>query len=194
MFSHLSHQCDICFQPSSPFSIMRILPVTPIIALSGTATPTHVRTPGATISVCRHCLQAYSNLEPCTDPASSPALPDASASLETPNLSNSQELPASSASLQTSNALEIPDSPASLDTPDAPSQPISESGTHLAVSEPLSPNFLSLHDTVIKHRIPVSFASFVRMISFSISHEIRIRSPPLIIQHYPLLQKHLLPV
>jgi hypothetical protein len=86
MFSSSSHQCDICFQPYSPFFIMRILPVTPIIALSGTATPIHVRTPGATISVCRYCLQAYSNLEPCIDPAntpSSPALPDASEALET---------------------------------------------------------------------------------------------------------------
>jgi hypothetical protein len=72
-------------------------------------------------------------------------------------------LPSPYASLETSNSPEMPDSPASLDTPDAPllspSLPISASGTRLAVSEPLSTNPFSLHDTVIKHMSPVSLGT-----------------------------------
>ncbi len=65
-------QCDICFQPYGPFFTIRILPVTPVISLSGTATPIHVRIPGARKIICHHCRQSYSNIEPWTEPEISP--------------------------------------------------------------------------------------------------------------------------
>jgi hypothetical protein len=120
------YQCDICFQAYSPFSIMRVLPVTPITTLSGTATPIHVRTAGAKISVCRYCCQAYSNLEPCIDSDSSLAIPGSSDPLEAPH---------------------SPYIPDSLETPDAPSlspsQPVHESDTRLVEIEPLPSHALT---------------------------------------------------
>ena len=72
MASTQSQQCDICFQPYSPFYTIRILPVTPVISLSGTATPIHARIPGARKIICHHCHQSYSNIEPWTEPEMPP--------------------------------------------------------------------------------------------------------------------------
>jgi hypothetical protein len=45
-----SYQCDICFQPSTPFSFMRVLPVTGIATLD-IITHRHVHTSGAIIAI-----------------------------------------------------------------------------------------------------------------------------------------------
>jgi hypothetical protein len=60
-------KCDICFQPVGPFYTVRILPATPIITLSGTATPIHARIPGTQKIVCHTCRHSYSNIEPWTE-------------------------------------------------------------------------------------------------------------------------------
>ncbi len=74
MLHNQPQQCDICFQSFGPFSIVRILPVTPVITLSGTATPIHARTPGAKKCICHHCRQSYSNIEPWTESDETPLL------------------------------------------------------------------------------------------------------------------------
>ncbi len=60
------YQCDICFHSFTPFFIMPVLLVTPIITLSSIATSTHVRTTGANIALCRHYLQYYSYIGSAT--------------------------------------------------------------------------------------------------------------------------------
>jgi hypothetical protein len=213
MSDQFPHQCDICFQPYSPFSTMRVLPVTPIIALSGTATPTHVRIPDAKISVCRYCLQSFSNLEPWTDTISSPDLSDSYDHLETPN---SLEHPDSPASLADSDPPEHLDASVSPDAPNTPSPSPSQftpkADTLRPASTPPYAHLLSLHDTLIKAHNSCHFCNFrnfchfhishhfdnpckfVSFVSFSICNGISIRSPPRITQKYPLLHEHLLPM
>lgn len=74
MLHNQPQQCDICFQSLGPFSIVRILPVTPVVSLSGTATPIHARTPDAKKCICHHCRQSYSNIEPWTKSDETPLL------------------------------------------------------------------------------------------------------------------------
>jgi hypothetical protein len=122
------HQCDICFQSYGPFSFVRILPVTPIITLSGTATPIHVRTPGARISICHYCRQSYSNIEPCNES------PDPDEPAESDEIIDILE------ASETSETPVTPDRPEAseyLNTPEAPSLPIHESDIQLVAAEPL---------------------------------------------------------
>jgi hypothetical protein len=183
------NQCDICFQPYGPFSTMRVLPVTPIITLSGTATPTHVRTPGEKISICRYCLQCYSNLEPWTDPA------DSADTLDIPNV---LAIPDSLATSGTPDSLEAPgflaiadtsDSPEILDTPShSPSLPVHEPDPRLSNAQPFptlsSPEGLChLFPSHAPGECPVSCASlsvckFASFTSFPLCQRTRPRSPP----------------
>jgi hypothetical protein len=195
------YQCDICFQPYSPFTTMRVLPVTPIITLSGTATPIHVRTPGAKISVCLHCLQSYSNLEPWTDLADLPDPPESFAMPDSPAPSESLDVPES---LTIPGSLDPPGSPESLNTPDppslSPSPPVHEADTQLTEREVLlilsSPGDGDFYKHKNKHKqfpsratmgrvrssfhqrgIPVRSVSSASSVTFSRCH--KIRSPPL---------------
>src|SRR6476660_10241416 len=68
MLNNQPQQCDFCFQSFGPFFDVRILPITPVISLSGAATPIHARIPGTRKSICHGCRLAYWNIEPWTEP------------------------------------------------------------------------------------------------------------------------------
>jgi hypothetical protein len=113
MANNQPQQCDICFQSYGTFSTVCILPVTPIISLSGTATPIHVRIPDTRKIICHHCRQSYSNLEPWTEPETSPpAISSLSSELEI-----AEELSARFASTASNNHQPVHDRQDAILTP-----------------------------------------------------------------------------
>jgi hypothetical protein len=181
MQSQPSYQCDICFQPYAPFTMMRVLPVTPIITLSGTATPMHVRIPGAILSVCRYCRASFSNLEPYTDPVAandtpeapdvpdnlvhpaSPVLPDASVAFVAPealSLTSSQPIPEVDPRLRARPSLFIPSLRLGLCQPlpfRVPARSVRSTSHH--------------HATPGRRVISATFATFVTFITFPLCLE-----------------------
>src|SRR6266700_3564750 len=81
-------QCNFCFYSFGPFYEVRILPITAIASLSGTATPPHASIPGTKQIVCHHCRYSHYNIEPWTEPDDAPSL-----TLEEPTYQPSAEEP-----------------------------------------------------------------------------------------------------